>query len=1071
MADFIKKNRLIILLFIVIWTIFGLISLFWITKEAFPSVNIPYYNIITTYPGADPKTIDEQVTDKIVRQLKWISGIKNINSYSYYNVSSILVEFDWKTKDLDAGSDIKSVIDQVSSTLPADAKTPMPMKIDMMMMPVYQFNVSWPFSSEILYERVKELESIIKGVPWVSKISISGKPEQEIKVDFDLDKLLVADMDVSYPISQLRSLFMKIPTDKKDIDWSLYSFEIATYEPTIPDIIDQIQGMNILNLSGRTLKIGDLATVSHTYKPSSKSVFLITGDTTLNSIWFFITKSVGTDLNELTVKLEEKVWAFRAQNPDLQTIEIQSSKDIIKQTYNLFLENFWETGVFVMLVIIVFLGAKSALVVSIAFLLVYLLNFLFLDKWGFSFNMIVSFSLILVLWIMVDNLIVISQGISIWLREEKWNIWKAIKFSLHNYSSAVFFGTMCTIVIFVPLLFNLSGIIGEFMKSFPIVIISNLSISLVVALICLPAMYSYFYKSKKQQPELPVAKKSDEPIKEFELPKALLMLERRGNRFSDLFFRRNITKKKAKWTLVTFWLVFFWSIALIPIWIIKMDFLRSWDQSDIWVNIKYNPGISNQQNRQQTKMILDDINTFTKNNYANDFQYKTVEVWSINGVRSMGWDTSHYASITLKLYEKPKKGILDLVGINRLFGEKWKYERTTSSAVILEALRAYIDTEIKPKYSFIEEITPLQQASWPSSWKPVGFYIMGSDLEQIWKYHEQILPKIKQIKGIFNVGSNIEYTNGRVHYSLDSNKLKEYIINAASVATLFAWMQNSAYTPNGILIKEFNDIAEDPIKMSAYISYNGAFSDLKIGNIPLQNVVKAVSLEPELVSIDRFWSDKAIKIQADKQADVALSDITAAIEKIIKDNPTPEGVSYKASWDVEFQDTSGRDLGISIVIGIFLMYVVLVVLFKNFAYPTAIITSIFLSIGWAIIMLAITGMTFDFPAQLWIFGILWVWVNQAIIHVEDFKIFYEQQGMSVVDSFRKSIALRFIPIFLTKLTTILWLIILALKDEIYGGMAVAFIGWLLMSFFITLLYLPTLINVFSKDKKEIETNE
>lgn len=187
-------------------------------------------------------------------------------------------------------------------------------------------------------------------------------------------------MDVAFPISQLRTLFTKIPTDKKEIDGTLYSFEIATYDPTITSVIEQAKDMQILNLSGRVLKLHDLATIAHTYKPSTKKVFLVTGDTTLNSIGFFVTKNAGTDLHGLTLNLQEKVEAFRAQNPDLETIEIQSSKDIIQQTYNLFLENFWETGLLVLLVIVVFLGGKSSLVVSLAFLLVYLLNFLFLDK-------------------------------------------------------------------------------------------------------------------------------------------------------------------------------------------------------------------------------------------------------------------------------------------------------------------------------------------------------------------------------------------------------------------------------------------------------------------------------------------------------------------------------------------------------------------------------------------------------------------------------------------------------------------------------------------------------------------
>lgn len=231
--------------------------------------------------------------------------------------------------------------------------------------------------------------------------------------------------------------------------------------------------------------------------------------------------------------------------------------------------------------------------------------------------------------------------------------------------------------------------------------------------------------------------------------------------------------------------------------------------------------------------------------------------------------------------------------------------------------------------------------------------------------------------------------------------------------------------------------------------------------------MQKVELEPELLSIDRTDNQKAIKIEADKERDAALSDITAAINKIIDDHPLPAGVSYKQAGDVESQDTSAQDLGTSIMIGMLLMYLVLIVLFRNFLYPTAIITSIFLSIGGAIIIIAVLGMTFNFPAQLGIFGVLGVGVNQAIIHIEDFKIFYEKQGMTVLDSFRKSIAIRFVPIFLTKLTTILGLIILSFKDEIYGGLAVAFIGGLLMSFFITLMYLPSLITVLSRRKKKI----
>lgn len=148
------------------------------------------------------------------------------------------------------------------------------------------------------------------------------------------------------------------------------------------------------------------------------------------------------------------------------------------------------------------------------------------------------------------------------------------------------------------------------------------------------------------------------------------------------------------------------------------------------------------------------------------------------------------------------------------------------------------------------------------------------------------------------------------------------------------------------------------------------------------------------------------------------------------------------------------------------MILILVVQFNNFKYAIVIVSSVFLSIGGTIALLALLKINMTFPAMIGIFGVLGVWVNQALIHIEDFKYFYKEQWLSVVDSFQQSIAERFIPIFLTKATTIIGLIILAVKDELFGSMAVAFIGGLIMSFFITLLYIPSLMCLVNKEYHE-----
>ncbi len=171
----------------------------------------------------------------------------------------------------------------------------------------------------------------------------------------------------------------------------------------------------------------------------------------------------------------------------------------------------------------------------------------------------------------------------------------------------------------------------------------------------------------------------------------------------------------------------------------------------------------------------------------------------------------------------------------------------------------------------------------------------------------------------------------------------------------------------------------------------------------------------------------------------------------------PDGISYKPAADIQTQNDTTQDIIMAMGLWVFLMFMVLILQFNNIKYAIVIMTSVFLTISWSIYILAIFGYSFGFVAQLAIFWVLGVGVNQSLIHLEDFKYYYQKKWYSVKDSFRISIAERFIPIFLTKLTTIIWLVILAFKDELFGSLALAFIWWLIVSFFINLFYIPTLM--------------
>lgn len=143
-----------------------------IPKEAFPSITLPLYTIVTVYPGADPTSVEEIVTKKFEQQLKSINKVKKISSSSNANSSVITVEFFKDKEDNDAYNDIKTVVDKIYATFPTDVQYPQVKKIDISDQPMYVFSVGGPYSPTTMYERIQSLEEKIKSTQGVSEVKV-----------------------------------------------------------------------------------------------------------------------------------------------------------------------------------------------------------------------------------------------------------------------------------------------------------------------------------------------------------------------------------------------------------------------------------------------------------------------------------------------------------------------------------------------------------------------------------------------------------------------------------------------------------------------------------------------------------------------------------------------------------------------------------------------------------------------------------------------------------------------------------------------------------------------------------
>lgn len=1040
MIKFLKDNKVAILVLTMFIWVYGVISIFTIPKEAQPSVNIPYYYISFTYLGADPSSIEEQVVIPLEQKVKSVTAVKKITSTCYYNFGTIMVEFEKSKSDVDATNDLKSVIDQVYPTLPTDVKYPTLKKINITDSPVYSFSVAWSLPTQVMYSALKPLEDQIKSIAWVSDVAIIGKPIKEVKLTFDTQKLALLDLDFSLIVNQLRSAFVKFPADKKDVAGKLYSFEITNYETNLTWLIEQLKNYDLLNIVGKTVKLRDVATVYIWYTQQDKKSFVITDINsfdTQNALSFQIKKSPGYSLDTFVDEVKDVIIAYAKTTPNLQFVETLSEKESIQKTYGLFIENFWETALLVFVIILLFLGFRSSWLIMVSFLVVYLANFIYLKAIGYSFNNIVSFALILVLGIMIDNLIVITQWIVVWLQKYSGNIREAIWDSLKNYGRAIFFWTTTTIVIFVPLYFGLTWIIGEYIRSMPVTIISNLVISLLVTMIILPVLALYFFKSWQT----------------YVSTSSLSFLEETWVRFANRYHRVNQRRRWSRSIIFLFLLFFVWALSLLPLWIVKFSFMGNMDSNNVWMNLTYAPGISLSDNQTYTSKVANATLKYFQTVMSGMVRDISIDLGQWYSLQWWWGAGNNVSSFTIRLVDTT--------------------QRNMKSFEIVEQMQKELLSALKQKYAFIQDVSVFTIQAWWGSGKPIAFSIVGDDYQEINDYVQSILPDIKAIPGVFNVGISIEYTNGKIVYVLDENKAKSLGVTSLSSLTNLLALKNTNYESNGIQIKEFSDFGSDVLSLKAFLSTDLPIDQTKIGKIPLDQIIQQKQLVPEINAITREDGKRNITIQADKTNSSALSDITLAIDQVIKNNPLPDGLAKTSWWDIASQTQSSTDLSKAMIIWLILMILVLIIQFNNIKYAIVIVSSVFLSIGWTIVILALTWFDLTFPAMIGIFWVMGVWVNQALIHLEDFKYFYQEKWMSVIDSFQQSIAERFIPIFLTKVTTIIWLLILAVKDELFWSMAIAFIWWLIVSFFITLLYIPSLMNLVSREyyvKNDIETS-
>jgi len=1000
----------------------GFLSLTNIRKEAFPNVNFDIVVVATIYPGASPYEVERLISSPLEEDFREVTGIKKMYAISLEGRSEIVIQVDpdQATSD-EVKEDIQMVVDRFQD-LPDDAEDPIVEVIESKIMPVIEVTVSADKNELDLKRIAKFLEREIEDISQVAKVDILGNKKYEYRIQIDLDRLKRYDVSLQEVLLMLRELNVTIPAgdfiavdsadgiEKEVVVRSTGEFQDAK------SIEEAVLRTNDL---GRPLKVKDIASVSFQLADPTMNYRTLEQDT----LRLIVKKKEFSDTIHLVDNLKAKLEKLKS-HALLEGVSldfINDSSYYIRNRLSILTGNLF-VGLFLVLVILsLFLPFRIALIVSLGIPFSFLAAIWVFHAFGYSLNMISMMGLIIVVGMLVDDAIVVTEN-SVRLMEEGETPEQAAIKGVQGIWKAVFASVMTTVLAFFPMMM-MTGVFGKFVKYIPMAVIFALIASLLEAYFVLPSHFARWVK--------PFDKKS--------APKFRQKFDTLWTKFAASYervLRRVVHPRGRYYFLGSFFLLLILTGAVAG----KLKFvLFPPDGIEIFV-IKMDAPKGATLN--QTEKLIVPVEKALRTLPPQELMNYIITIGE-HRTREDGADTkrgTHYAQAVVYLTPENKRdrfadAIID--DIKKKIGQP-------------ENLKVVV-TRVNPG---------------PPVGAPLNVGVRGEKFEDIEAALNDIIAEVSKWPGVKDVSSNYSYGKKEKVLNINQSEAALAGLTASSIGTSV----RAAY--EGIVpthVRTLDEEIDVRVTLAEKQKSEDVLEKLEIMNsrgglVPLHRVVDI----KDNVGIEAIFHEQArrqFSVSGDLDTNVITSqEVTVKVKKWLKDNLEKKypDLSFHFGGENEDTDESLASLKRTFLLAFFLIYFILILTFGNFYQPFLIILAIPLGIVSVVWTLLLHGMPLSFMAMLGIIALAGVIVNNAIVFI-DFVNEAKASGEDIPTSIVKAGRLRLRAVFLTTATTILGLLPTAYGigglDKFVVPVALS-LGWgMLIGSVLVMIYVPAFVVV------------
>ena len=503
------KYRTVTVVLTLLLTIGGIFSYLTVPKESNPSIEFATIVVTTIYPGASPDDVESTITQVIEQELSSINGIEELRSVSSEGVSTVVVEFTPDIETDKAYQEVNEAVDRAQPDLPPSLnEEPRVNEISTEDFPIISVNLAANYSLARLKEVAKDLQDEVEGIPGILEATLIGGLEREVQINADLNALRGYGITFNDVISTIQQENTTIPGGTIDVNSQSYSIRVAGQ---FENPVEEIQDLVIKTTAqGRNVYVRDVADVVFGFKDRQNyarlqvlkdeneegDLVVMEDPEMLPVISLSVTKRPGENIIQSVDRVKQTLADF--DFPSGTQVTLTGDQSVFVSDMLTDLENNIIAGIiFVILVLLFFLGARNATLVGIAIPLSMFIAFIVFQAMGQTLNFIILFSLIIALGMLVDNAVVIVENIYRF-RESGYSRLDSARLATAEVGGPVAASTATTVAAFAPMLFW-PGIIGEFMGYLPLTLIIALTASLFVALIINPVITGIFVKAQGEK--------------------------------------------------------------------------------------------------------------------------------------------------------------------------------------------------------------------------------------------------------------------------------------------------------------------------------------------------------------------------------------------------------------------------------------------------------------------------------------------------------------------------------------------------------------------------------------------